>query len=483
MILLVMVPTIMAVVFQWWLGGSFWSVFEVAVIAAAGLSCFVLLGAYNSGAWLVLLYALGSVVIALWAKSLLGQSMNSHLYDPSTSFPIMLVSMLALLCAVVVIKLIPVGRPIFRSPLSVVKLSWLSWISFLLGVGFWFANHFLQNLEGTGFGGFAALRDLMFMGVVARTAMLLEATHDVRSWDIRLILMIGIAVLLGMMSDSKTWAALPVVAYFVTTVFYRGGLSRNHAIVMVAGVLVFALVLAPLIHAWRRLGAQELPLVERLTIIERSLTNSLENGELSKYVSLAKLNTNGGYYNYFGNSYRSRMLLGRFATVQQVDPVVPRVKQMGAMEMSAIVPALTCLMPRFLYPDKPACLVPYNILVHYHVIVPPAGDQPTLPLAGQAYAAFGMAGVFWICLPTFLAILLAYKKLGWDLYRNVYAIFFFVDFVVVYSAQGNLSQYAGATVRYFPMYAVVFMVVIWIGRLRASPNAPLNAPEITEYQQ
>jgi len=65
------------------------------------------------------------------------------------------------------------------------------------------------------------------------------------------------------------------------------------------------------------------------------------------------------------------------------------------------------------------------------------------------------------------------KKLGWTLYRNVFAIFFFCVFVVVYANQGELGQYADAVLRGFPLLAATLWLVC---RLYARPGIAHDEP-------
>lgn len=55
-----------------------------------GLFAFLALGAYNLGAWVALLYTLGNVMVALYAKTALGQPLDSHLSTPVMSFLVLL---------------------------------------------------------------------------------------------------------------------------------------------------------------------------------------------------------------------------------------------------------------------------------------------------------------------------------------------------------------------------------------------------------
>jgi len=87
-------------------------------------------------------------------------------------------------------------------------------------------------------------------------------------------------------------------------------------------------------------------------------------------------------------------------------------------------------------------------------------------LLAQSYAGYGVVGVVLIPLLTFTAFLLALRKLGWNLHRNVFGIFFFCVFIVVYANQGDLSQYAGSVLRNFPLLAALLWWLTRICRVR-----------------
>src|SRR4051812_13006945 len=67
--------------------------------AAIGLICFSWLGRGTLGGWAALLYVFGNVLVAVYAKTFLGQPLDSFLYDPTLSFFVLLVSVASLFAA------------------------------------------------------------------------------------------------------------------------------------------------------------------------------------------------------------------------------------------------------------------------------------------------------------------------------------------------------------------------------------------------
>ncbi len=438
-----------------------------------GLFAFLALGAYNLGAWVALLYTLGNVMVALYAKTALGQPLDSHLSTPVMSFLVLLVCVGAMLIALLLARRLAIGRPLLGTTGDLRFLSYLSWACFGLGSVFWLLNRWLQRPDDGGFGGLALFRDLLVMAVIARTALLL--LRGGRRWnlDVRLGLMMAAALLMGFLDNQKTAAALPVAGHFLTVLFFRRGLPWRSATLLVAGAIVFVALFAPVIHALRAMGQQQLDLGQRVEFVVQHLTQLAANpARLDEFDELAARQFDLGYYDYFGGEGRGQMLLGRFVSVQQIDPVIAGVDRSGPQGGDAVWPALARLVPGFLLPGKPEFIEAYHTLVHYRLIDPQGGKFPTLPLAGQSYAAYGWVGVALIPFFTFLAFFLAVRKLGWNLYQNVYAIFFLCSFVLIYSSQGDFGQYMGAVLRNFPLLTVVFYLIRLSYRLRFTKRTP-----------
>jgi cytochrome b561 len=81
-----------------------------------------------------------------------------------------------------------------------------------------------------------------------------------------------------------------------------------------------------------------------------------------------------------------------------------------------------------------------------------------------------VSGLIVIPFLTFVGFLLALKKLGWYLYRNVFAIFFFCVFIVVYTNQADMATYAETALRTFPLLASLLWLLIRTHRLLAMPR-------------
>jgi len=224
-----------------------------------------------------------------------------------------------------------------------------------------------------------------------------------------------------------------------------------------------------MIHTFRVLGIQDLPWRQRVTLIQRGIEDVLASRDLERYQKLATGDFLQGYYNYFGGG-SGQMLLGRYASIQQMDPVIATAGRQGVLGGDVVWTAFPRLLPSFVYPDKPRYIEGYHILVQLGIIDPEGGKYPTVPLVAQVYAAYGVSGLVVIPFLTFLGFLLTLKKFGWQLYRNVFAIFFFCVFIVVYTNQADMAEYAEAALRTFPLLALLLWTLIRIHMPLAKPT-------------
>jgi len=464
---------VVSVVIQVVLGANLVVLALAMVSCVAGLLGFRIAGAYRSAAWLAFFFVLGNVIVALLAKTVLFQRLDSNLYVPLESFAILAVGSVVLLIALLISLIIPVGKPLFRSVQNPRLLQFLSHSTFALGTLFWYLTRVFQDPEGSGFGGVFVFWNLLLMAVIARTAMVLERTDGRRSIDAALVLILFGCVVMGLIDNSKTEVALPIMAYLATSVFYRRGLTRGQSVAGALGIVLMAAVIGPMIHAYRALGIHDMPWRERAALMERGVTDALVHGDVKFYrqvvSEVASLDFGSGYYDYFGKG-SGQMLLGRYASIQQIDPEIATVNRRGFRGVSVIWPAFPRLLPTFVYPNKPRDMESLVLLVQLGIMDPEGNKYPTVPLLAQSYAGYGITGVLVIPFLVFVGFLLALKKLGWNLHRNVFAIFFLCVFLVVYANQGDLGQYAEAVLRSFPLLAATLWLVSRRYRGRGSTN-------------
>lgn len=430
-----------------------------------GLGGFTRAGGYNMGAWVCFLFALGNILVALYAKTLLGQSIDSNLDSPFQSFLALDIGCVALIFSFWLARRVNVGAPILKPTENPGTLLVLSWGSFGMGCLFWILNRIAQDPEqGSGFGGWALFVNLLLMAIIARTAYRRVAKPHANKLDAVLVIMILVGIVTGVLDNAKTASALPPLSFFATLLFFEGRLERRWLVATLIGGLLFAVVLAPITHIYRSLDIQDLSLSDRIDLVQTETARMMNGHTFVEYEQFASEAFEGGYYDYFGHG-QGQMLVGRYASIQQVDPVIHAIDESGPLGGDVLWPAIGRSLPKVLNPNKPADMEAFTILFRLGLIGEGAGKYPTVPLVAQAYAAYGMRGLLLIPLATFLVFMLALKKVSWDLQRNVFAIFFFCQFCVVYVNQGDFSQYTGMVLRGFPVFVVVFVALERIHRL------------------
>lgn len=466
-------PAVLAVVAQLAYGASVAVLVSAITIIAIGLYTFRIAGAANAGAWVVLLYVAGNVLIALYAKTIFGQTLDSHLYVPEMAFFAIFIATLSLVLAFFIVESIPIRRPLLQTPDDSFSLSVLSWGSLFLGLAAWVLNYNAHSVDGSGFGGFSAFRALLLMAVIARTAMILKTSQNRRTLDAPLIGILIVCVSLGLVDNSKAQSAYPVISYFATVFFLTGRLPLRHLAALVIGGVFAVSLLFPLIHVWRKGGVQDMPIADRLSMMQDHLSGLFsQSGDGVAYVQRhAATAFVGGYYDYFGGG--GQMLLGRYTSVQQVDPVIMMAHDHGYMGVKILWHSVERLIPSFLHPSKPRTTAAFDIVVHYRLYNPMGGKYPTVPAAGQAFASYGYVGVMVGCFFTFLLFFLSYRLLAWNMQNNIFAIFFFCGFVIVHAGQGSINHYLGAALRGFPLYAIVFAALLALpALLSVRPRGP-----------
>lgn len=187
------------------------------------------------------------------------------------------------------------------------------------------------------------------------------------------------------------------------------------------------------------------------------LAPRLLDGELALEADKFLVVSRGSYLHYFGNKHQN--ILGRFAAIQQIDPAIAATDASSPMGTDVIVSGLRSLVPHFIEPNKPDPNA-FVILSHQGWVSTSGGKYPTLPMAGELYAALGMTGTF-LAFPIFLAYMLMMKKIGWNLYGNVFSVFIFGCFSF-HMFDWNLAQISGQMLRGFPIF---YLAIFGLQRL------------------
>lgn len=450
---------------QLMMGANVLMVLTSGVVCVLGFSAIQIYGVYNAGSLLLFLYVANNIWLACYSKILFGQTLGSNLLVPIEAVATILVGTVELFAAFALVNSVPVGRPLLRPRNDPKFLQFLSIACFLIGLLFWALNLFYSRSVGLvgvgaqGFGGFAQFNSLFYMGIISGTASVLVRSGGRRSISVMVLAMLMAELLMGLTQDAKTNVALPFVSYLLTTIFYRRVITARQVAFFLIGGILFVFVFAPAVHYYRIAGILGVSLRERITYLEEHGSDLLSLKTLEQYQNEASENLakSQSYYNYFGEGHQ--MLLGRLASIQQIDPIIAETDRQGTLGGSVIWPAFERLLPSFIDAEKPVIIEASQIVSRFGLVRPSYIGFPTVPLVAQAYAGYGTLGLFVFPFFTFFVFLLILKKIGWTLYRNVYGIFFFSSFIFINAAQWSFSQYIGATLRGIPLLAVVLLAL------------------------
>lgn len=447
-------------IYQLLLGEDFFTLVYALFGIYVSLFVFSRFKATNSGAWVLFFYVFGNTLFAVILKTILSQTLSSYAYSAQASYFVEMLGIFTLCLALLSVSKLGVGRPIFVPLLDIDRLNIFSIVTFVVGCIGWKFSGALDISNGIGVGnGFSTFRDAFFMSIICRTAVLILKGKTKYPFDFILFVMITIAVFLGSLDNSKTYVALPVIAYILTIVFFKKAIPIGYVVSIAIAGEIFSNLIVPLIQALRYFGQQALGFSARIDLVVRGFEALISGNGLAAYMKNTATLWGGDYYQYFGPNGFGQNLAGRYASIQQIDPVIAAAQKFGQFDYPLFVNAIKGSIPSILYHQKPMFGSSFDILVHYGLIPYYSGKFPTLPLVGQTYAVYGLVGG---CVATFLVFfvfLLFLKKIGFDLYRNVFAIFFVVQFTIVYASQGVIEQYLDQTLREFPTWIILFIII------------------------
>ncbi len=333
----------------------------------------------------------------------------------------------------------------------------LSWSCFLVGAS---VLLLLRIVAGKGltsrgsYGAIAFLGSLAYMGIIARTAYLAITSHGRKFLDLTLFFLLLFKKIVGILAFVKEATAVPWLCFFSTIIFFTRKLPRRYATFLIVSGIFFTLLVAPLIHILRGLQLREASLTKEVDLMEYYLPLLLQPDRFSFFAARAESSNN--YYHYFG-SPKANVLLPRFTSVQQIDPVIAAADAGDKIDKNLALAAVEANLPKFLAPNKPTDTIADTILVREgYVPIYSKGNYPTLPFSGEMYAIFGWGGITAGVFGVFFIYLLVLKKVGWNLYCNIFSIFLFGS-SLYHSNEQSMEDFVGHIIRVFPAYVLIII--------------------------
>ncbi len=436
----------------------------IALLSVA-ISVIVLLdGGYRDSLSIVgFFFIFNTITFALILKTALLQPLESNLFQPFTSFVIVLVGAVEIFLAFNIVKLFPVGKPLFKPTQNLSFLKYLAIVCFAFGILFWLLNQkFLINRrdiyysEDVSFGGFASFVPIFYMSIIAATAYVILSTKGKKSVNIWIIALLGVGLLIGIVESRKLELGYTFLSYYLASFYFRRYFTKSQVMTFVVFVLFAFFVFGPIVHTFRT-QLWFLSFNKRIEFLRDNWRTVFQPSQLEYYFSKLLSTERTSYeYAYFGTSL---FFIDRFATIQHTDLIVDSVEDQNTLGAGVIAEGYEKLLPGFIYPQKSTISQADQItwelgLRRYGVI-----GFPTVPLLGHAYAALGWFGVFTIPLYIFIVLFLILKKIGSKLFQNIYAIFFLVP-LLINIQQWTHTQYVYRLLREFPILAILLLLFI-----------------------
>ena len=434
------------------------------------MSIFILLefGIENAASVVGFFFVFNTLSLAVLLKTLFGQSLDSNLYQASYSFLVVLLGILELFLAIKIVRLIPTGKPIFKAATDPGFLKYISIMSFVLGIFFWVMNQkYLIDRRASfydvssSFGGFASFSHIYYMSIVAATAHVIISTKGKKSINMWVIFLMVVGGVIGLVASRKIELAYTFLGFYVTSFYFRRYISKVQ-IGTVALFIMFAFfIFGPVVHTFRtELWFLNFP--QKIDFLRDNWQSVFSKSKLDAFLDRVLSRRKSGYdFEYFG---RNLFFIDRFATIQHIDLIIDTVEQQETLGSETLTRGYSRVMPRFLYSKKSTISQADEItwalgLRKYGVI-----GFPTVPLVGHAFAAVGWVGVLFVPFYMFIILFLILKKVGWNLYQNIFAIFFLVP-LLVNVHQWTHTQYVYRLLREFPLLIILLLLLSGIYKM------------------
>jgi hypothetical protein len=386
---------------------------------------------YDTPVLLAALYIFSNVVFAFVTKTLLLQPASTNLYAPIPSYFATLIAVFALFFALFASKAINIGKAFFPPVKELHFLKWLSIYSFVIGTSTWVLNQIMlidrrspSFDPSASFGGFAVFGKLFYMSIIAATAYVLIASNKKKSLNIYIILLFCVGVGMALVDSRKIGMGFTFLAYILTCIFFRQQVTKKQVGAFVGFILLAFFIFTPIVHIYRS-TLWFMPFTKKIEFIWNNYDNIFSPEKIQDYY----LETSERIINRYDYFDRDMFFLDRFAAIQINDDLISATDSQGLSNSKFYLTDYTLLLPGFIYPEKDTIALGDKLRWEYGLKKSGRISFSTAPLISNAYSVGKNIGVFILCFYIFLVLFLILKKINWNLYENVFAIFFFMPLV------------------------------------------------------
>lgn len=447
--------------------GCGWGVLLAAAAAVVvGYWALQVGGLENGGAVFCFVFMANSLLWGMASKTLFAQPLDSYLDVPGLTFVLYLLVVCEAVLAYVLVRNVPVGRPVFKPVRRVRVLAFVAYAAYVLSVVFWAANRVLLVdiryrflAPRASFGGFAIMQKLFYLALICGTALCLRRSAGKRAFDWFVGLCLVTGIVMGVIDNDKIVIALTIFAYVLTLVYFRGRIRLREAAGALVVVLAFVFVLAPMIQLFRRSGIRRMGLSERVRFVRENWRRISYGDSLLSFFRREGGDPLPRPWDYYGGDV---FMLDRMVTVQRSDPVFQAMQTHRSMGVSVLGPGFERLLPGFVHPGKPVVATADVICWELDLRAAYVVAFPVVPLVAHSYVAYKLWGVVLIPFLVFAVFFVLMKKLGWLLKGNVFAVWFFM-FPFIGAAEWSFDQFLSFMFRHLPVLAVLVYLLLGAG--------------------
>ncbi len=416
---------------------------------------------------LISYFVLRYLVVAEVAKSLYGQPGDTNLGAPESTITVILLGISVMCLAAILVSYYIGKRRMIAIEPSEPVLFHIRNFSIVLGMAcqivvlLWGESQGTTNVGGV-FGIARQFTGILDLAILTETLRTLMHTAGRRSVSRVLLLIVGYMMVVAVIANTKKGLADPLVMYLLTAIAYRGFVTRQQMMTVVAAMVGGVMIAYPavqILRGTRAGGTVSLSTAGQL-IGDAIADPSTLSDAWSDYRINAELNRSlyGYAIDYLG-TYDD--LLGRFLLIVNTDVLITAVDQDEPYGPELITIAFEQLLPTFIAPDKPRDDLGDLLTWHYGLRLWGVTGYPTIGYFVDSYAALGYNGVVFI---TFILSVIFFAQIqlaGTAISQNFLGVYFTFKYLHAFGenpASGMLCE----VLRNIPLEYVVLFSMFYV---------------------
>ncbi len=347
-----------------------------------------------------IVFSLRYVGVALIAKTLLGQTLESHLLDAYRAFSLTALFMCVVTAILLIARAMDAGKTLFNFATDQPSLRRLAVVCFSIGVpAEVIARLGMQGVgeasSGSIFPALVTVGDLIYFGLIAEAIGTIKKTDRQTFLSPLLLSMIAIALVLALGFNGREFFISCLIGV-VTAAFAYKALRLRHIIYGAVFVAFFVNFMTP-ITLYLRIQREGMDKAQFLALTRETVIKAITEPNFFRLVTetvAEEGNTIGrtdGLYDYYQNSSN---VLNRLSYVALVNSIAYPAQSRKLIGMEDVVHAFANNAPGFLGYEKPFSIYGMGDWLNWHMDIGQIGVASflsfSLPLEGLV--SWGLAG-------------------------------------------------------------------------------------------